>query len=59
MQGRSRDTDVENKLMVTKRRKGGGMNQEAWIDIYTLPCVKQITVMKTFCVAQGTLLGVL
>ena len=33
MQGRNRDTDVENKLMVTKRRKRGRMNQESGIDI--------------------------
>ena len=40
MQGRNRDTDVEKKLMVTKRRKRGGMNQESGTDIYTLLCIK-------------------
>ena len=42
MQGRNRDTDVENKRMDTKGGKqggevGGGMNWEIRIDIYTLP----------------------
>ena len=49
MQGRNRDTDVENKCMDTKWGKwwggGGGdvMNWEIGIDIYTLICVKWIT----------------
>ena len=42
---RSRDTDVENKRMGTKRGNwqgwgGGVMNWEIGIDIYTLICVK-------------------
>ena len=48
LQGRNRDTDVENKRMDTKGGKqgvvvvggGGGMNWEIGIDIYTLICVK-------------------
>ena len=49
MQGRNRDTDVENKCMDTKggKRQGGGggsgdggMNWETGIDIYTLICIK-------------------
>ena len=45
LQGRNRDTDVENKCMVTKGGKrsrggGGGMNWETGIDIYTLLCIK-------------------
>ena len=45
MQGRNRDTDVENKHlgMNTKWGKwggGGGMNWEIGIDIYTLICIK-------------------
>ena len=46
LQGRNRDTDVENKCMNTKGRKqvgdgsGGGMNWEIGIDIYTLICIK-------------------
>ena len=36
LQSRNRDTDVENKLMVTKVGKQVGMNREIGIDIYTL-----------------------
>ena len=48
MQGRNRDTDVEDKRMDTKGGKwrgggGGGMNWDIGIDIYTLICIKQIT----------------
>ena len=46
MQGRNRDTDVENKRMDTKGgtwRGGGLMNWEIGIDIYTLICIKWIT----------------
>ena len=50
MQGRNRDTDVENKRIDTKRGKwrvwggcGGGMNWEIGIDMYTLICIKWIT----------------
>ena len=50
MQGRNRDTDVENKHMDTKGGKvpgagggGGGMNWEIDIDIYTPICIKWIT----------------
>ena len=31
-----RVTDVENKLIVTKGERGGGINSEIGIDIYTL-----------------------
>ena len=47
LQGRNRDTDVENKRMDTnggkqwwRRGGGGGMNWEIGIDIYTLICIK-------------------
>ena len=44
LQGRNRDTDVENKCMDNKGRKwwsgGGGMNWEIGIDMYTLICIK-------------------
>ena len=46
LQGRNRDTDVENKRMDTKGETGGvgggggGMNWEILIDIYTLVCIK-------------------
>ena len=40
LQGRNRDPDVENKCMDTKGGRGGGMNWETGIDIYTLICIK-------------------
>ena len=49
LQGRSWDTDVENKRMDTKGGKrrggrgGGGMNWEIGIDMYTLICIKLMT----------------
>ena len=49
MQGRNRDTDVENKHMDTKGRKpqeggdGGVMNWAIAIDMYTLMCIKWMT----------------
>ena len=51
MQGRNRDTDIENKRMDTKGGKrgsggsggGGEMNWEIGIGIYTLICIKWIT----------------
>ena len=48
LQGRNRDTDVENKCIDTKGGKCGGggggvMNWEIGIDMYTLICIKWIT----------------
>ena len=43
MQGRNRDTDVENNYMNTKGGSGGGKDWEFGIDIYTVLGVKQIT----------------
>ena len=47
MQGRNRDTDVENKHMDTKGGKwrggGGVMNCAIGIDMYTLMCIKLMT----------------
>ena len=43
LQGRNTDTDVENKHMDAKEGRGGGMNWETGIDIYTLICKKKIT----------------
>ena len=40
LQDRNRVTDVENNLMDTKGGRGGGMNWEIGIDIYTLLCIK-------------------
>ena len=42
LQKRSRVTDVENKLMIT-RVWGGGINWGIGIDIYTLVYIKQVT----------------
>ena len=35
--------DVENKLMITNGRMGGGINWETGIDMYTLLYIKQMT----------------
>ena len=45
MQGRNRDTDVENKRMHTKGESVGGrvMNWAIGIDMYTLMCIKWMT----------------
>ena len=40
LQSRNRNTDVENKLTVTKGGSGGGMNWEIGSDIYTLIYIK-------------------
>ena len=41
LQGRNRDTDIENKRMDTKEVKGAdGMNWEIRIGIRTLLCIK-------------------
>ena len=42
LQGRKRDTDIENILVDTVEEGEGGTKWESSIDIYTLPCVKQI-----------------
>ena len=41
-QGRNRDAGIENGHVDTVREGEGGMNWEIRIDIYTLPCVKEI-----------------
>ena len=55
MQGRNRDTDIENEHVDTEGKEECGMNREIRIDIYTLPCVRQL--MGTCCIAQGAQLG--
>ena len=40
MQGRNRDTDIENRLVHTRGEGEGGMDQEGSTDIYTLLSVK-------------------
>ena len=42
MQGRNRDIDIENGHVDTGGEGEGGTNWEIRIDIYTLPCVKQM-----------------
>ena len=37
---RNRVTDVENKVMITGGKGGGGINWEIWTDLYTLLCIK-------------------
>ena len=41
-QGRNKDTEVEDGLVGTVREGEVGTNWESSIEIYTLPCVKQI-----------------
>ena len=40
LQNRNRVTEVENKLMVIKEERGGGINWEIGRDIYTLLYIK-------------------
>ena len=40
MEGRNRDTDVENGHVDIEGEGEGVMNWEIRIDIYTIPCVK-------------------
>ena len=54
LQGRNRDTDVENGCVDTE----GGMNWEIRIDICKLPCVKQIA-SGNLLYSTGTQLGAL
>ena len=59
MQGRNRDSDIER--LVESRRGAGeksGTNRESSVEVYELPCVKQIANGK-LCIAQGTQLKAL
>ena len=47
------DTDREQTYGHQGRERGGGMNWETGIDMYTPLCIKQITA-RIYCVAQGT-----
>ena len=40
---RETESDIENKLMVTRGERGKGINWEIGIDIYTLLYIKYIT----------------
>ena len=59
LQSRNRDTDIENKGMDTKGERKRGMNWEIEINIYTLPCIKQITNENLLYIAQEALLNAL
>ena len=41
MQGRNRDSDIQNRLVDIAGEGEGVTNLECGTDIYTLPCVKQ------------------
>ena len=58
LQGRNRDSDIENRLMDPVGEREGGMNRESCSEIYTLPYVKQIANGK-FCVTQKAQPGAL
>ena len=45
-QGRNRVADIENRCVNTGNEGGCGMKGKIGIDIYTLPCVKQIAGRK-------------
>ena len=49
LHGGNGDAEVENGLMDTVREGEGGTNGESSIDIYTLPCVKQIAGRTLLC----------
>ena len=40
MQGRKRDTDIEDRLVDTTGEREGGTNGNSGVGKYTLPCVK-------------------
>ena len=46
MQGKNRDSDIENGLVDTVGEGERGVNGESSVDIYILPCVKQIATDK-------------
>lgn len=54
--GRNTDADVENQW-VTEPEREGGMNREFEIDVYALPCVKQIACGNLLCRRLSELCG--
>ena len=61
LQGRSRDTDIENGLVNTVEEGGGGTNCEIYTtmckaDIHTRPCVKLTYIYYHIKIASGKLL---
>ena len=57
MQGRNRDSDIQNRLVDIAGEGEGVTNLECGTDIYTLPCVKQTASGKLLYIAQGAQLG--
>ena len=53
MQGRSGDTDTENRLAEPVEEGEGGANWDSSRETYTLPCVKQIP-CRTFLYNAGS-----
>ena len=53
LQGRSGDTDIENRLADPAEEGEGGANGESSREAYTLPCVKQIP-SRTFLYNSGS-----
>ena len=56
-QNRNRVTDIENRLMVSKEERRGGINKKLGINIYILLDIKQIN--KGPHTAQGTIFNIL
>ena len=50
LQGRNRDTDVENGLVDTEGEGESGLSWESSIDKYTQPCIKQVA-SGSYCIA--------
>ena len=57
-QNRDRVTDTENRLMVSKEERRGGINKKLEINIYILLHKKQIN-SKGPHIAQGTIFNIL
>ena len=55
LQSRSKDKDVENKPMDTKKEEEGGINWEIGVDIYTL-LILYVKYLRIYCGVQGNLL---
>ena len=60
MQGRNEYANIENELVDMVGEGESSMNGESSIDIYTLPCVKQIAneklLYKTGSLVQGSVI---
>ena len=56
MQGRKRDTDVENGPVGTEGEGKGRIHWDSRTDVDTLPCVKQIASGKLLCSTESSAL---